>query len=162
MPGINWTLLAAVIAAVLGFGSSTALGSAYGIAVTGTMLITTFLTFFVVRYAWHHNWLLCVFATAFFFVIDAMFFSANLLNIVEGGWFPLVTGAVVFTIMATWGRGLGNDGGRSTRARRQDAAQTLPDIAARTLAGACGRHRDFPDAASGGGAACARQRAATR
>jgi KUP system potassium uptake protein len=105
VPGINWTLLAAVIAAVLGFGSSTALGSAYGIAVTGTMLITTFLTFFVVRYAWHYNWLLCVFATAFFFVIDAMFFSANLLKIVEGGWFPLVTGAVVFTIMATWGRG---------------------------------------------------------
>lgn len=105
VPGINWTLLAAVVAAVLGFGSSTALGSAYGIAVTGTMLITTFLTFFVVRYAWHYNWLLCVFATAFFFVIDAMFFSANLLKIVEGGWFPLVIGAVMFTIMATWGRG---------------------------------------------------------
>ncbi len=105
VPGINWTLLAAVVAAVLGFGSSTALGSAYGIAVTGTMLITTCLTFFVVRYAWHYNWLLCVFATAFFFVIDAMFFSANLLKIVEGGWFPLLIGAVMFTIMATWGRG---------------------------------------------------------
>nr|WP_242538713.1 potassium transporter Kup [Trinickia acidisoli] len=105
VPGINWTLLAAVVAAVLGFGSSTALGSAYGIAVTGTMLITTFLTFFVVRYAWHYNWLLCVLSTAFFFVIDAMFFSANLLKIVEGGWFPLVIGAVMFTIMATWGRG---------------------------------------------------------
>ncbi|HEV3105872.1 MAG TPA: potassium transporter Kup [Trinickia sp.] len=105
VPGINWTLLAAVVAAVLGFGSSTALGSAYGIAVTGTMLITTLLTFFVVRYAWHYNWLLCVFATAFFFMIDAMFFSANLLKIVEGGWFPLVIGVVMFTIMATWGRG---------------------------------------------------------
>jgi KUP system potassium uptake protein len=105
VPGINWTLLAAVVAAVLGFGSSTALGSAYGIAVTGTMLITTMLTFFVVRYAWHYNWILCVFATAFFFVIDATFFSANLLKIVEGGWFPLVIGFVMFTIMATWGRG---------------------------------------------------------
>jgi KUP system potassium uptake protein len=105
VPGINWTLLAAVVAAVLGFGSSTALGSAYGIAVTGTMLITTLLTFFVVRYAWHYNWLLCVFATAFFFVIDATFFSANLLKIVEGGWFPLLIGFVMFTIMATWGRG---------------------------------------------------------
>ncbi|KVQ09682.1 potassium transporter Kup [Burkholderia ubonensis] len=105
VPGINWTLLAAVVAAVLGFGSSTALGSAYGIAVTGTMLITTFLTFFVVRYAWHYDWLLCVLATAFFFAIDAMFFSANLLKIVEGGWFPLAIGTVVFTIMATWGRG---------------------------------------------------------
>ncbi|MEC5404239.1 potassium transporter Kup [Paraburkholderia sp. MPAMCS5] len=104
-PGINWILLVAVVAAVLGFRSSTALGSAYGIAVTGTMLITTFLTFFVVRYAWHYNWALCVFATAFFFVIDAMFFSANLLKIVDGGWFPLVIGGLVFTIMATWGRG---------------------------------------------------------
>ncbi|CAD6535814.1 potassium transporter Kup [Paraburkholderia sabiae] len=105
VPGINWTLLAAVVAAVLGFGSSTALGSAYGIAVTGTMLITTLLTFFVVRYAWHYNWALCVFATAFFFVIDATFFAANLLKIVEGGWFPLLIGFVMFTIMATWGRG---------------------------------------------------------
>jgi KUP system potassium uptake protein len=105
VPGINWTLLAAVVAAVLGFGSSTALGSAYGIAVTGTMLITTLLTFFVVRYAWHYNWFLCVFATAFFFIIDATFFSANLLKIVEGGWFPLLIGFVMFTIMATWGRG---------------------------------------------------------
>ncbi|WP_042267503.1 potassium transporter Kup [Paraburkholderia heleia] len=105
VPGINWILLVAVVAAVVGFRSSTALGSAYGIAVTGTMLITTFLTFFVVRYAWHYNWLLCVFATAFFFVIDAMFFSANLLKIVDGGWFPLVIGALMFTVMATWGKG---------------------------------------------------------
>lgn len=105
VPGINWVLLIAVVAAVVGFRSSTALGSAYGIAVTGTMLITTLLTFFVVRYAWHYNWLLCVFATAFFFVIDALFFSANLLKIVDGGWFPLVIGWIMFTIMATWGRG---------------------------------------------------------
>ncbi|BAN25455.1 potassium transporter Kup [Caballeronia insecticola] len=105
VPGINWTLLLAVVAAVLGFGSSTALGSAYGIAVTGTMLITTVLTFFVIRYAWHYNWTLCVFATAFFFVIDAMFFSANCLKIAEGGWFPVAIGLVMFTVMATWGRG---------------------------------------------------------
>ncbi|AET91162.1 potassium transporter [Burkholderia sp. YI23] len=70
VPGINWTLLLAVVAAVLGFGSSTALGSAYGIAVTGTMLITTVLTFFVIRYAWGYNWALCLFATSFFFIID--------------------------------------------------------------------------------------------
>ncbi|BCQ25479.1 KUP/HAK/KT family potassium transporter [Caballeronia sp. NK8] len=105
VPGINWTLLLAVVAAVLGFGSSTALGSAYGIAVTGTMLITTVLTFFVIRYAWHYNWSLCIFATAFFFVIDAMFFSANCLKIAEGGWFPVAIGLVMFTVMATWGRG---------------------------------------------------------
>lgn len=105
VPGINWILLVSVVAAVVGFRSSTALGSAYGIAVTGTMLITTFLTFFVVRYAWHYNWFLCLFATAFFFVIDAMFLSANLLKIVDGGWFPLVIGALMFTVMATWGKG---------------------------------------------------------
>jgi KUP system potassium uptake protein len=105
VPGITWTLLLAVVAAVLGFGSSTALGSAYGIAVTGTMLITTVLTFFVIRYAWRYNWALCVFATAFFFVIDAMFFSANCLKVREGGWFPVAIGLVMFTVMATWGRG---------------------------------------------------------
>lgn len=105
VPGINWTLFAAVLAAVIGFGSSTRLGSAYGIAVTGTMLITTMLTFFVVRYVWRYNWLLCVFATGFFFLIDATFFSANLLKLAEGGWFPLLIGLLLFTVMATWGRG---------------------------------------------------------
>jgi len=105
VPTINWSLLAAVVVSVLGFGSSTALGSAYGIAVTGTMLITTFLTFYVVRYAWHYNWLLCVLATGFFFVIDAAFFSANLLKFLQGGWFPLLLGALAFTLMSTWQRG---------------------------------------------------------
>ncbi len=105
VPTINWLLLAAVIASVLGFGSSTALGSAYGIAVTGTMLITTLLTFFVVRYTWRYNWWLCLLATGFFFVIDAMFFSANLLKLLQGGWFPIVIGGLIFTVMSTWGRG---------------------------------------------------------
>jgi KUP system potassium uptake protein len=105
VPAINWLLLIAVVAAVLGFGSSTALGSAYGIAVTGTMMITTFLTFYVVRYAWHYNWLLCVLATGFFFVIDLTFFSANLLKFVDGGWFPLLLGAIMFIVMSTWHRG---------------------------------------------------------
>jgi len=105
VPAINWMLLTAVIMSVLGFGSSTALGSAYGIAVTGTMLITTFLTFYVVRYAWNYNWLLCVLATGFFFAIDAVFFAANLLKFFQGGWFPLLAGAVIFTVMSTWKRG---------------------------------------------------------
>jgi KUP system potassium uptake protein len=121
VPGINWTLLAAVVAAVVGFGSSTALGSAYGIAVTGTMLITTMLTFFVIRYAWHLNWLLCVFATVFFFVIDATFFSANLLKITQGGWFPLLIGLIIYTIMATWGRGA-----EMMRAEARVRAGTMP------------------------------------
>ena len=105
IPSINWTLLIAIIAAVIGFGSSTNLASAYGLAVSGTMLITTFLTFFVLRYAWHYNLLLCIGATIFFFVIDAAFFSANLIKLVEGGWFPLTMGALIFTIMVTWRRG---------------------------------------------------------
>ena len=105
VPAINWTLLISVLAAVLGFGSSTALGSAYGIAVTGTMLITTYLTFYVLRYAWHYNWLVCVLATGFFFTIDATFFSANLLKFAQGGWLPLLVGAIVFVLMSTWKRG---------------------------------------------------------
>ncbi|MEO7128208.1 MAG: KUP/HAK/KT family potassium transporter, partial [Rhodoferax sp.] len=105
VPAINWMLLAAVVISVLGFGSSTALGSAYGIAVTGTMLITTLLTFYVVRYAWNYNWLLCILSTGFFFAIDAAFFSANLLKFVQGGWYPLLAGAVIFTVMTTWHRG---------------------------------------------------------
>jgi KUP system potassium uptake protein len=105
VPGVNAALLVAVIAAVVGFRSSTALGAAYGIAVTGTMMITTFLTYFVLRYAWKFDPWLAALATAFFFVVDLLFFSANLLKIVDGGWFPLAIAAIVFTGMVTWARG---------------------------------------------------------
>ena len=105
VPAVNTALLLAVIAAVVGFRSSTALGAAYGIAVTGTMMITTLLTFFVLRYSWNYPWWLCVFATAFFILIDAIFFSANLLKIVDGGWFPLAIGALIFVGMVTWEKG---------------------------------------------------------
>jgi KUP system potassium uptake protein len=103
--GANWVLLVVIVAAVIGFGSSTRLASAYGVAVTGTMLVTTILTFFVVRFAWHYNLFLSIAATGFFIVIDAAFFSSSLLKIVEGGWFPLALGAIVFTVMTTWHRG---------------------------------------------------------
>ena len=105
VPGVNTALLVGVLAAVLGFRSATALGSAYGIAVTGTMLITTLLTFFVVRHAWRINLWLALAATAFFVVIDLTFFSANLLKVIDGGWFPLVIAGLVFTGMATWAGG---------------------------------------------------------
>jgi KUP system potassium uptake protein len=105
IPGVNWVLLAAVVAAVVGFGSSTRLASAYGVAVMGTMLVTTFLAFFVIRFGWGYNLLLCLFATGFFMLVDAAFFSASLLKIAEGGWFPLTMGALVLTIMLTWRRG---------------------------------------------------------
>jgi KUP system potassium uptake protein len=104
-PAVNWILLLVVLAAVIGFGSSSKLASAYGLSVMGTMLIDTFLTFFVIRYRWRYNLLLAVFATGFFILVDGVFFSASLLKIVEGGWFPLVMGAAIFTVMVTWRRG---------------------------------------------------------
>jgi len=105
LPGINWILLAAVLAAVIGFGSSSRLASAYGVAVTATMLVDTLLTFFVIRFLWKYPLWLCIFATGFFAVIDIAFFSATLLKVVDGGWFPLVIGAVMFTVMITWRQG---------------------------------------------------------
>ena len=105
LPAVNWILLAAVVAAVMGFGSSTNLASAYGVAVTGTMLITTFLTFFVLRFGWGYNPWLCVLATGFFIAVDAAFFSASLLKIGDGGWFPLSLGAAMLFLMLTWRRG---------------------------------------------------------
>jgi KUP system potassium uptake protein len=105
IPSINWVLCLAVIAAVIGFGSSSRLAGAYGVAVTATMLVDTLLTFFVIRFGWGYPLWLCVFATGFFAIVDAAFFSATLLKINDGGWFPLVIGAGVFTVMATWRRG---------------------------------------------------------
>ena len=105
MPGVNGVLLVVVLAAVLGFGSSTRLASAYGVAVTGTMLVTTFLTFFVIRYGWGYNLFLCIFATGFFMLVDIAFFSSSLLKVADGGWFPIVLGGSVFIVMLTWRRG---------------------------------------------------------
>ena len=105
MPAINWLQLVAVLLAVIGFGSSDNLAAAYGIAVTATMLATTVLTFFVIRYLWKMNLALCLLATGFFFAIDLAFFSANALKLLHGGWFPLTLGALLFTVMVTWKRG---------------------------------------------------------
>jgi KUP system potassium uptake protein len=105
IPALNWFLLVMVLAAVLGFGSSSALAQAYGVALTGTMLVTTILTFFVIRYAWHYPLWLCIFATGFFFAIDLAFFGSAMLKVPHGGWFPLAVGAAVFVIMTTWRRG---------------------------------------------------------
>ncbi len=105
MPLVNWLQLSAVLLAVIGFGSSSHLAAAYGIAVTATMLVTTVLTFFVVRYGWKYNLLLCIATTGFFLVIDVAFFSANLLKLLHGGWFPLLLGLLLFIVMLTWKRG---------------------------------------------------------
>ena len=105
IPSINWLLCAVVLAAVIGFGSSSRLAGAYGVAVTATMMVDTLLTFFVIRYAWRYALWLCLLATGFFLVIDVAFFSATLLKIADGGWFPLAIGACVFIMMTTWRRG---------------------------------------------------------
>lgn len=105
IPFVNWTLLAAIVMAILGFGSSSNLAAAYGVAVTTTMVIETILTFFVIRYAWNYPLLLCALATALFLTVDVAFFSATILKIAHGGWFPLVIGAGIFFVMVTWNRG---------------------------------------------------------
>jgi len=105
IPSINWVLCMAVLVAVVGFGSSSRLAGAYGVAVTATMLVDTLLTFFVIRFGWGYPLWLCVFATGFFAIVDLTFFSATLTKIHDGGWFPLVIGGVIFSIMATWRRG---------------------------------------------------------
>ena len=96
-----------MLAAVIGFGSSSRLAGAYGVAVTGTMLVDTLLTFFVIRYAWRYPLWLCLFATGFFLLVDLAFFSATLLKIADGGWFPLAIGACVFAGMTIWRGGRG-------------------------------------------------------
>ena len=105
VPAVNWLLLAGVVAAVGLFGSSSALAAAYGISVSLVMVMTTVLTFFVVRHAWKYPLWLSIAASSFFLGVDLIFFASNSLKIVQGGWFPLLMAAVLFTIMATWKRG---------------------------------------------------------
>lgn len=105
IPLVNWLQLTVVVLTVVGFGSSTNLAAAYGIAVVTTMLTTTILTFFVIRYQWKYNLLLCWAATGFFLLIDIAFFSANALKIAQGGWFPITLGFVMILIMLTWHKG---------------------------------------------------------
>ncbi|AVO33647.1 potassium transporter Kup [Ottowia oryzae] len=102
MPFVNWALFAMIVLAVVLFRSSSNLAAAYGIAVTLDMLITTVLTFFVIRYGWGYPLWLCVLATGFFFAIDLAFFSSNLLKLIDGGWFPLLIGGCIFMLMITW------------------------------------------------------------
>ena len=105
LPRVNWVLLCAVIAAAVGFGSSAAMASAYGIAVTVTMLITTMLTFFVVRDLWHLPHWAAYAGTAVFFAFDLLLVTSCSIKFVQGGWFPIAMGLVIFTVMSTWKRG---------------------------------------------------------
>ncbi len=105
LPGVNRVLLIGVVLAVIGFGSATALASAYGIAVTVTMLITTLLTFFVVRHVWRYPLPLALAVTGVFIFGDVVLVVSCSLKFWQGGWFPLVLGAGIFGVMATWKRG---------------------------------------------------------
>jgi KUP system potassium uptake protein len=105
IPQVNWLLLIAVLALVLGFQSSSALASAYGFAVTGTMTITTVLAAAVMRGVWRWQWPTIAVVLVPIMTVDLALFGANALKIPSGGWFPLVIGIVVFTIMTTWRAG---------------------------------------------------------
>jgi KUP system potassium uptake protein len=105
IPFVNWGLFVLIVLAVALFKSSSNLAAAYGIAVCTDMLITTILTFFVIRYSWNLPLYLCIGATGFFFVVDFAFWASNLMKLFEGGWFPLVIGGGIFLLMITWSDG---------------------------------------------------------
>ena len=122
VPFVNWGLFGAIVLAVMMFKSSSNLAAAYGIAVCTDMLITTVLTFFVIRYSWRYPLWLCLATTSFFFLVDFAFWSSNLLKLADGGWFPLLIGAIILTFMLTWrdGRELLNE------KHREDALELRP------------------------------------
>ena len=105
MPFVHWALFVTIVLAVVMFRSSGNLAAAYGIAVCTDMLITTILTFYVIRYGWKYPLALCIAATSVFFIVDFAFFASNLMKLFAGGWFPLVIGGGVFTLMITWKEG---------------------------------------------------------
>ncbi|NJC88320.1 MAG: potassium transporter Kup [Desulfuromonas sp.] len=120
-PAVNNGLMLTTLALVIGFGSSTNLAGAYGVAVTTTMVITTVLVFFLMVKHW--NWPPAIAATlaALFLAVDLPFFGANLLKIGHGGWFPLIAGGAIFIIMTTWHRGRAE-----LRSTLQGAGESLP------------------------------------
>jgi len=121
IPLINWSLCVAVILLVLFFQSSSKLASAYGIAVTGAMLIDTCLMIVLFVAVWRYSWWVVVPTILIFFIVDGAYFAANLTKVPDGGWFPLMIGAVAFTLLTTWARGR-----RLMRDRMAESALPLP------------------------------------
>ncbi len=105
LPVINWLLMGAVLALVLAFRSSAKLAFAYGMAVTGTIVITTILFFVIVRGRWHRPLWLAVGGAALFLAVELPVFGANLTKFIHGAWVPVLIGAILFTVMTTWFRG---------------------------------------------------------
>ncbi len=125
MPGVNAALLAGVVAVVLGFGSSSSLAGAYGLAVTLTMLITTVLTWFVVRHGWGLPAAVVAPVTLFFLAVDGLLVAGCAVKLRDGGWVTLALGAVLLLLMTTWARGRA----RLLGALRQDGLALAPFIA---------------------------------
>jgi KUP system potassium uptake protein len=121
IPAVNWMLLAMVLLLVVTFKASSNLASAYGIAVTGTMLITTLMLAFLVFDVWKWNRLAGGAMIAVFFIVDAAYFASNITKVPDGGWFPLVVAAVSFTVLTTWARGR-----RLLRQRLEEVSLPLP------------------------------------
>ncbi len=105
LPGVNWGLFCAVVILVLGFKSTNNLAAAYGIAVTGDMVITSVLATVVAAKIWGWGWNRAMALFACFLTVELTFLYANLLKITDGGWFPLAAGSLVFLLMSTWKRG---------------------------------------------------------
>jgi len=105
IPSVNWALMLATFGLVIGFRRSTNLAAAYGVAVTATMVITTVLAYVVARQVWGWRRALVAPVAAFFLLVDGSFFGANIIKVEDGGWFPLLVGVVVYTLMCTWKKG---------------------------------------------------------
>jgi KUP system potassium uptake protein len=105
VPSVNWALMLACIGLVLGFGESSKLAAAYGVAVTTDMVFTTILFAAVARSKWGWSWLRVGALAAFFLIVDLAFWGANIVKIPHGGWFPLVIAGIIFTLMTTWKKG---------------------------------------------------------
>ncbi|NVN86544.1 MAG: potassium transporter Kup [Rhodopseudomonas sp.] len=127
VPFTNWTLYLAVMALVIGFQSSSNLAAAYGIAVTGTMMIDTILVSFVMSLLWRWHWTAVVAVAGTLLLVDFAYFSANIIKVAQGGWFPLFVGFISFTVLTTWRRG-------RSLVRKQLKKQAVPlDVVMRAL-----------------------------
>jgi len=133
IPVVNWALMVMVILLVIMFGSSSNLAAAYGIAVTGAMLIDAVLISVVLLSLWKWNRAIAVGLLVLFFTVDLAYFGANLLKIPDGGWFPLLVGAVAFTLLTTWAKG------RQLMIARMDEASLPMEIFIKSAASSAAR-----------------------
>ena len=132
VPTVNWLLMLSCIGLVLGFGSSSNLAAAYGVAITTTMLITTILFYVVATRRWHWPTATALPVAAFFITIDLSFFAANMLKVAHGGWFPLLVSGCILFLMLTWRKGR-----RVLRSRLSDICipleSLLPDLKSNSI-----------------------------